>query len=877
MTSPTSDQSQSIAKVSKQLLIYALENPTKSDWLTSVAIKGICRAAAADDQAIQLLRSSIGTDQIPVLRIRNLRTIARELEFVTETNPSFVSEVYENAFTHVVNSEEETSLFSSPILPLTSNLRQDYQGATRNLAENFKSFLAKAPANAVATMCQVLNIYVTRKLSTDRANNVVFEINSQTVQFMADGSCFWDSNETYKHDAPVMMLDSFCSFIEMLAKSNGDFSPVLTTLAENSPPPVVWSRVLRIASSHPSTLGIQVVSLLLSPRILVEPDTRFAASDCLRTVFPLLDTKQKEAIEISILSIPNDDSFSAITNREEKRNRLLMCLDVNHIVLEETQLAVGEVQQNPPEEEQPFTFEVGRGPSFEEIERIRADRSGSPDSEPESHRINELMLPVRQFYQDHLNGAPSDEQVRQAIPILDNLIEAIESIEDGEIASDEIGKALGAVAAAYNVVLRNTTSARDPEIVGKAAAAFILASQSTKPASTAERNDQFENGLGIGHGLGRSEAAEGLIRIASLPDGTTPEVKAAIRSLSKDPANVVRYRQIDRLINLCEYENQFMWEIAEQIGNSETSYAVAASFIYKFLHKMMLDRTDLVLELAKKLFERMPYQEDQRRVTDAYMNLLFDGYIHLGLESAKSRLEELVHDVNQFPNECHALVNGIRELISVHQVDAAGADPVARERAWVLLQSILKEVMQEWMELNAAYGDRRVEEVPEEIVKLWQSLGETLQSASQELYFASGAYDERKFVHGRVDAREPSQNSKIQFWQEVQPALDLLEPAGLAPAVHNLIEMLKEYIEIDPTKVFQRIGNIIVLSAPGGYPLDSLAVDLVVKIVERYLAEYRHILREDAQCRESIIKVLDIFVDWPKARQLAYRLEEIYR
>jgi hypothetical protein len=53
----------------------------------------------------------------------------------------------------------------------------------------------------------------------------------------------------------------------------------------------------------------------------------------------------------------------------------------------------------------------------------------------------------------------------------------------------------------------------------------------------------------------------------------------------------------------------------------------------------------------------------------------------------------------------------------------------------------------------------------------------------------------------------------------------------------------------------------------------------MVRLVERYLAEHRPLLREDDECRRILLEVLDIFVQagWPQARRLTYRLEEIFR
>jgi hypothetical protein len=58
-----------------------------------------------------------------------------------------------------------------------------------------------------------------------------------------------------------------------------------------------------------------------------------------------------------------------------------------------------------------------------------------------------------------------------------------------------------------------------------------------------------------------------------------------------------------------------------------------------------------------------------------------------------------------------------------------------------------------------------------------------------------------------------------------------------------------------------------------------MAADLMVRLVERYLAEYRVLLRENEECQRTLLEVLDIFVQagWPSAQRLTYRLEEIFR
>jgi hypothetical protein len=94
-----------------------------------------------------------------------------------------------------------------------------------------------------------------------------------------------------------------------------------------------------------------------------------------------------------------------------------------------------------------------------------------------------------------------------------------------------------------------------------------------------------------------------------------------------------------------------------------------------------------------------------------------------------------------------------------------------------------------------------------------------------------------------------------------------------------LLETLEFFIPLDPGGVFHCIGRVVRGGQQGGYQYESLAADLMVRLVERYLAEHRTLLREDAECRQTLIDILDIFVQagWPTARRLAYRLDEIFR
>jgi hypothetical protein len=93
------------------------------------------------------------------------------------------------------------------------------------------------------------------------------------------------------------------------------------------------------------------------------------------------------------------------------------------------------------------------------------------------------------------------------------------------------------------------------------------------------------------------------------------------------------------------------------------------------------------------------------------------------------------------------------------------------------------------------------------------------------------------------------------------------------------VDTLRYFIEVDPTGVLLLNGDAVSAGCRHGYANEQLAEGLMVEIVERYLAEFRPLLRERTECHTALMGILDAFVrvGWPSAHQLTYQLSDIYR
>ena len=126
---------------------------------------------------------------------------------------------------------------------------------------------------------------------------------------------------------------------------------------------------------------------------------------------------------------------------------------------------------------------------------------------------------------------------------------------------------------------------------------------------------------------------------------------------------------------------------------------------------------------------------------------------------------------------------------------------------------------------------------------------------------------------------ENTKDTRDAVYQQARPLLSQLAGIGHPHIAHALLEALSLLIPADPAGVLLVTGEVVRTGSKYGYQHESLAEGLIVQMVERYLAEYRPMLREHRECHQTLMDIVDVFVQvgWPSAHRLTYRLGEIYR
>jgi hypothetical protein len=147
-----------------------------------------------------------------------------------------------------------------------------------------------------------------------------------------------------------------------------------------------------------------------------------------------------------------------------------------------------------------------------------------------------------------------------------------------------------------------------------------------------------------------------------------------------------------------------------------------------------------------------------------------------------------------------------------------------------------------------------------------------------QLYSASGALDARQATASPgLEQAEPRSHASAAFFTLAMPLLERMTQVHQPGITHQLIETLAHLAEHDPKRVLLAVHR----SVPPGqlYEYEPLAVELIVNLIQRYLADYRHLVTSDEESLTALRQVLEVFVraGWPSAIALAYQLPEAFR
>ena len=876
----TLDQRVAAGHSARRLIKFAWSQVPRDAWLVTSALESVCRTFESDPAAsTNLIERCLEPEHLSQYGFEEMPRLAQEVKQLIYLDPSLCERIYRVAFSHEEESDEATSMGSGRILSLISNRRQDYEMALYVLAEVFPEFLQSAPENAIRAFVTVINSYVAQRHPTHQDEQThEFDFDGLQACIRTDHSGVWDEGDTYGHDEPVKMLNTFERYLEKLSDQQYSIDSIrehVHLLVTENRTAVLWRRVLQVASKRTDTLGRVILPIAWAVPILTGDDTTEPAGEFLKAIVPSLETASRERIERAILSIPDMVTEERREGAEYVRNRLLGCLTGVELVVPEARQLFEQLKanENLPPNRPPITFETSLCGSYGEEDYLRDE--GVPVEAEANRRIRELEVPVEEFASRHLNSTPTQEENSSLLPSLEALHDQLAK-EDDRVHPMQRNHAWGSLADACARIATTDGLTSDDSSGSFAKLILLEASLDPEPTPHSESDAQFDKRPSWDKPAPRIDGAQGLVVLARNESFATDEVLEAIERLSNDAVPSVRFHVARRLNTLYHTANERMWRIIKRMCQGDVSRGVLQGLLGGPLNHLSMFDPDRIVALTAPILERVNEGPGAKEVRKMCIGLLSRIYIWHGHAQCRDIVLEIISGIATNPSEGFHLIANIRAPLTHGPTDPTDPDADAvRRRTFDVIKQALQSARTGMQQIEHRHGETPFTQWSKADQHKGKSLGRLIVGIGREFYLASGAYGGKR----QAEFGESLTPQSRRFYCEASNILDELAEVKFASVVHHLLKTLEFFIPLDPKEVFLRIGKVVHVGQEGGYQYESRGADLLVCIVERYLAEYRALLQQDDRCRKTLVDVLDVFVqvDWPATRRLTYRLEEIFR
>ncbi len=873
----TPDQIAAAGKAARDLLSFAWKRTPRLDLMVVSGLIAVAKTFASDPVASgALLRQAIEPDHLKEHGYKELRWIAQEIRIIEQNDPVLAVDIYRAAYGYAEASGDATNMGNSTILQLRSNRRQDYEGAWFQLSEAIPAILNSNLEAGVRAVVHGLDGYVQRARHYDpypgEPGTASFSLGLVAASFKADWSHSWYRGGYQPvQDGPVL-LKKFDEFLHRLASDDGakeEIEQILRILShEPSVVAAVWASLLVAGAQYPSIYAQPLLPLACASPIMLSSDTRYQLGSFIGAAYAHFTEHERDAIERAILALPDDRSG------ERSKTALAGCIPKALIATVEmrgfieTLEQAGKTRPNVPPVQFTSSFSAFDTDAYLASEGVSLE-------DPESAALRELMRGVEALSTPGEAPILSLAAVKRQLGVLDGIRKALLKKFSSRVPDKLFEHATGQMAEAAGRITRAAPPVlAAPSVKGPLKRILLFSAVSENPHYDAEHESGFHENLSWGGPSARTAAAQGLLDLTRASKKRDPQIMAAIRKLARDRVPEVRLQIIQNLAMLRMLDPDWAWSEVEFVLAKEATRGVVASAIRALAGIAYLDIPRAIRD-AKGVIRRYRNKNKAGMATcrSSAETLIFDIHIHQTNTEADNFATALMDHVQSNPEIIRELIARYSENLLTGSLESPQAkDNRPRQMSLAFYRSVTERAFFEIEKRVSLLDIRKFGTWPETDQATVRAMFGILEEVSLRLHFAAGTH-----YDGSVPPDDVSPQRARLYW-EAKPILARLANAIVAPIAHHLIQALETFIPLDPPGVFALIAQAVKSAEQGGYSDESMAADLIVGIVQRYLADYRAVFADHARL-DDLMDCLDVFVraGWPAAQSLTFKLGEIWR
>ncbi len=813
-----------------------------------------------------------------------LTRLTANVDTICKYDPEFAILIYRTVFSHQFTSEGKTQR-GGPVFAITTYRSQDFRMCQYRLVKHFSNFLQEKPTHAAEAAIQSLNNFIAKEhvFRFSRRDKSIDELietfgfNGKTAYYVKDDSYIWDSQ--ISSDEPIEMADALFDYMAELAKSeeqHSDLDSLLDVFIENVLVAFFWKRLLKTASRHPKVFAPRLFDLCIAKPILLYLEVRDELSLFLENAATEFCPDQLRQIEENIVRLPVESTDENLVRHLENQRDLFLA-QIPHDRLstcEGKQIREDMDREDSLPENRPLKSFYVHSETVTEEKWLR--EKGVDTTTPENRKLKDFSDSLEDFISDWRNKKPTQEDAELIIPKLREVHKNIK----GEInTDDELINLLWHKLTASAAILGRISADLNEDSLDLCRSILLEGASHKLPDPDQENDENFD--FVSYSSQPRHYAAEGLLRIFFYKHDL--ELLSMIEKLAGDKVPSVRMTTAMHLPNIYKKEPNRFWTIINSRAEIEPNQIVQECLYSALTHVLQptKDNDEKTTQVMSKILEKTPLPLQKMGTYDPFSFLIIGLAIVRQNKWALSKIDkEYLNDPVRYTN---LLTRFVKKIIKGYIDPRRAQDKDFQENlklAISLLKRIVTAIIPAMNELGATFKEQRTEEVEQELRNTYSVLDQIITS----LYFT--------FPHENNNDRKPTQenedkNIQCLIFNEVYPLMQQIADFAndgenglmFAPTAHHFIQLLTIFLNCDPKSVIILADDVARSSERFGYNLDSLAVEDVVKLVEIVLADHRDLVKNDEDCLESLLNLLDLFAKtgWSDALKLVWRLDEVFR
>ncbi|RKU31840.1 hypothetical protein C6497_00735 [Candidatus Poribacteria bacterium] len=813
-----------------------------------------------------------------------LSWLTDNVDSIFRHDPEFAISIYFTTFSHQFDSEGETRR-GGQILPITTYRSQDFGMCQYRLVKHFPQFLQEKPIYATRAAIRCLNYIIAKEhilrfsredMTIEELNNP-FDFNGKTANFVQDYSHIWDSRSST--DEPIEMVDFLFEYISELA-ADIEKHALLDNLLEEFIDHVIaaffWKRLLKTGSQFPNVFAPRLFELCLAKPVLQHHEVTYEYGLFLKNAAYEFTPKQLRQIEENLVGLPLETTDeNLVRHLEDQRNLFLAQIPPDLLSTSEGKQIRENMdrENNLPENRSPDS-PIIHSETVTEEKWLR--EKGVDTTTPENKKLKDFSDSLEDFITEWRNREPTQEDAGLILP---KLREVHKNLKGKINTDDELVNILWRKLTESAAILGRLSVNLDEDSLELCRSILLEGASHKLPDPAKEKDDTFDS---PGYSSQpRHYAVEGLLRIFFYKHDL--ELLYIIEKLADDKVPSVRMITAMYLPNIYKKEPNRFWAIINRRAEIESNLIVQECLYSALTHVLQptTDNDENTVQVMSKILKKTPLPQQKMGTYDPFSFLIIGLAIVRQNHWALSTIdEEYLNDPVKYAN---LLTRFVEKIIKGYIDPRRAKDTDFQDnliRAISLLNSIVTAIIPAMNALGSTFKEQRTEKVEQELRNTYSVLDQIITS----LYFT--------FPHKDNNDTKPAEENEDKdihclIFNEVYPLMQQIvdfandSENGLmfAPTAHHFIKLLTNFLNFDPKKVIILAGDVATSSERFGYNLEPLAVEDVVKLVEIVLADHRDLVRDDEDCLESLLNLLDLFAKtgWSEALNLVWRLDEVFR